>query len=427
MILNNSKTIRDIPGCAINDAKVPEIPTIMKSEGKIEFMVADGDSIYDAPAFFNPVMVLNRDLALLFTRIYSETFGYKVRAIEPLAGIGIRAFRMLTEAEDYVEEVVINDYNDITIQISNFNIEKLQIQDRIHSFKREAKSLMLDLAENGLKFHYLDLDPFGPPTPFIDSIWSVLALRSMVAVTATDMTALCGVYPKACLRKYGSIPLNNHHTHETAARILIATVVRSAARLERGVRPVFTASVDHYTKVFYIVNKSAGAITEAVSQIGFSYTCKSCFQIYYEAGIIAKSKTCCSEVITDIAGPLWVGDLFDKEWCGNGLIIIDDYLDKVKEAKIKGEDRPYLYPSFKRMKKLLDEGVQGYDLHGYYCMDVISRQYRIAQPRIDKLAEKLNEDGYRFVKSNFVKQAFRTDASGTHVIKSIKSLVLEDE
>ncbi len=425
--MNNSVTIHDIPGYISNDIMDPEIPTILKSEGKIEFMVADGESIYDAPSFFNPIMVLNRDLALLFTRIYSETFGYKVRAIEPLAGIGIRAFRMIAETGEYVDEVVINDYNDITIQISNFNTNKLQIQDRVHSFKREARSLMLDLAENGLKFHYLDLDPFGPPTPFIDSIWPVLALRSMVAVTATDMTALCGVYPSACIRKYASVPLNNHHTHETAARILIATVVRSAARIERGVRPVFTASVDHYTKVFFMVNKSAGAITEAVSQIGFSYTCKSCFQIHYEAGIIPRTKTCCAEEITDIAGPLWVGDLFDKQWCENGLTIINNDLEEIKNATIEGKERSYLYPSTKRMKKLLEEGVNGSDLHGYYCMDVISRQNRIAQPRIDNLAEKLNEQGYRFVKSNFVKQAFRTDAPGTHVIDTIRKLVLDNE
>ena len=425
--MNNSKAIKDISGYISNDILDPEIPIILKTEGKIEFYVADGDSIYDAPSFFNPVMVLNRDLALLFTRIYSETYGYRIRAIEPLAGIGIRAFRMIAEAGEYVDEVVINDYNEITIQISNYNTDKLGIQDRIHSFKREAKSLMLDLAENGLKFHYLDLDPFGPPTPFIDSIWPVLALRSMVAITATDMTALCGVYPGACLRKYGSVSLNNHHTHETAARILIATVVRSAARIERGVQPVFTASVDHYTKVFFMVNKSAGAITEAVAQIGFSYTCNSCFQIHYEAGIISKPKICCSVEITDIAGPLWVGDLYDREWCEKGLVIINNDLEKVKNAKIAGKETSNLYPSFKRMKKILEEGAMAHDLHGYFRMDVLSRQLKIAQPKIDNLEEKLNNDGYRFVKSNFVKQAFRTDASGTHVISTLKSLVLGNE
>ena len=72
-MLNNSISIQDIPGYISNEVKDPEISIIQKSEGKIEFMVADGESIYDAPSFFNPIMVLNRDLALLFTRIYLMT------------------------------------------------------------------------------------------------------------------------------------------------------------------------------------------------------------------------------------------------------------------------------------------------------------------------------------------------------------------
>lgn len=397
--------IRTIRGYYPPAAEWPDIPKNTLQEGKISFTMVSAENIYDAPAFFNPVMVLNRDLAILFVKLYSDRVEQPIRVFEPLAGIGIRALRMAKEIPKQVSELIINDYGDISSKIASYNIQQLNLEGVVFQFKREARSLALELAEQQFRYHFIDLDPFGPPTPFIDSMWSLMPLRSMIAVTATDMQALCGVFPRSCQRKYGGLPLNNHHTHETASRIMIGMVVRSAARFERGVEPVFTSSVDHYTKVFFKVRYQRGAANNSVEQIGFSYTCDTCNQIDYITGD-AITHNCCGST-TKRAGPLWVGELFDAEWCQLAL-------DSLEELQL---------PSHRRIEKLLLEGVESVGLKGYFSMDEIGRKLRITLPSFKKVHQALEEKGYRCVKTRFNKNCIRTDCDGVELMNTIKDLV----
>lgn len=385
------------------------VPAKKEKEGNVEFLVPESESIYDAPAFFNPVMVLNRDFSLLIVVTESKKYNLKLRVFDPLAGIGVRGFRMIKEINDYISEVVINDIGDITSKIANFNAQKLEIHDKLVQYQREAKALSAELAENHKKYHYIDLDPFGSPAPFIDSIWPTLQLNGIVAITATDMTALCGVYPDACLRKYGAIPLNNHHTHETAARILIAAVVKSAARFERGITPLITISIDHYVKIFFHVHHGRGDANESMKLIGYSYTCKKCFEVKYISGIIQSNVTCCGDF--DIAGPLWTGNLFEKTYC-------EDALSVQKSLELNS----YVLPSQKRITKILMEGIKTSELKGYYCMDIIGKSLKQTQPSMDAMEEELSKRGFSFYRTYFRKQSFRSNAPGKEVLKIFQYL-----
>ncbi len=398
--------IREVRGYYPPNDEWPDVSAKMIKEGGIEFKMVDAENIYDAPAFFNPVMVLNRDLAILFAEVYSQKNEVEIRVFEPLAGIGIRALRMAKESSEFISEIVINDFGEISSKIAAYNIKKLALGEKIYQFRREARSLSLDLSEQRFRYHYIDLDPFGPPTPFIDSMWPVMHRRSMIAVTATDMQALCGVYPKACNRKYGGFPLNNHHTHETAARLMIASVVRSAARFDRGLKPIFTSAVDHYTKVFFLSFQQKGAANNAVEIIGYSYTCDNCSQIKYIAGD-RRYVDCCGNI--EIAGPLWTGDLFDKEWCELAM----------KQLQTKD------LSSKRRIEKLLLEGIDASGLPGYFSMDVIGRRLHVTQPSFKRISEQIISRGYRCVKTRFTNNSFRSDIPGVELMELIKNLVQE--
>jgi tRNA (guanine26-N2/guanine27-N2)-dimethyltransferase len=349
-------------------------------------------------------MVLNRDLALLFAKLYAEKFN-AIRVFEPLAGIGVRAFRLALEIPDHVKEVVISDYNDITTNIAAHNRYELGIQDKVIQFKREARSLAMDLAEKQLRYNFVDLDPFGSPAPFIDFIWPVLQLNALVAITATDMTALCGVYPDACLRKYGGYPLNNFHTHETAARLLLGLVARSAAKHEIGISPLLTVSFDHYTKTFVSTHKSRGAANNSVRQLGYSFTCKNCFKITFASLDNTEDIRCCGTMIR--AGPLWTGELFDEEWAEFALL----HLDGME------------LPSDKRIKRSLEEARDSTELYGYWTMDTLCKHLGTSQPSFADFFDAISEKGYRIVRSWFTDQAFRTNAPPIVVQQVIKDLV----
>ena len=79
--------LNEIHGFVETKLPDPDIELKELTEGNVNFSVPDASTIYDAPAFFNPVMILNRDLSILFCKLYSQTVDHKIRVIEPLAGI----------------------------------------------------------------------------------------------------------------------------------------------------------------------------------------------------------------------------------------------------------------------------------------------------------------------------------------------------
>lgn len=388
--------------------QVPPLPIwnyehklVVKQEGAVEFTMVEGE-VYDAPAFFNPVMVLNRDFSILFARVFAKREGRKIRFFEPLAGIGIRALRMIHEISESIEEIASNDFGEISSALGAYNRAKLDSEEIIIQYKREARSLATDFAEKHYKFHFIDIDPFGPPTPFLDSMWNALILNAYISITATDMTALCGVYPKACLRKYGSIPYNNYHTHETAARILIATVARSAARFGKGVQPLFTLSADHYLKIFFRVEHGRGEANAALAQIKYGGTCHFCQK--HKFFDFPETFTCCGKV--DYYGPIWTGELFNTDLCTTALAELSDME----------------LPSKRKMEKFLMEATQAKGLPFYYALEYIASKLQVDTPSTKKLFAELETKGYRAMKTRFRKQAFRTDAPIEVVEEIVKTL-----
>ena len=401
--MSDMRKISNINGYIEGNSKWPDFDKKICEEGNVVFTIPKSENIYDAPIFFNPMMNLNRDLSILFTKTYSEKINRKLRIFEPLAGIGIRAMRMLKEIPESIEEIVISDYNTITNSVSNYNKGKLNFTNNLHIFNRETRSLTLDLAENKYKYDYIDLDPFGSPSPYIDFMWPVLNSKALISVTATDMTALCGVYPMACFRKYGGYPINNQHNHETAIRILLGMVVRSAGRHEKGITPIFSISVDHYAKIFFKIENGRGRANKSMEQIGFSFTCDNCHEIYYEKmdGEIPK---CCGEL--QKAGPLWIGKLFDKDWCEIGLKSLE----------------PMKLPSEKRIAKQLLEGVNEEDLKGFFQISKLCKKLKISQPSFTDLFSKIDEEGFKVIRSQFKDQVIRTNISGRKLVKILKEL-----
>ena len=89
------------------------------------------------------------------------------------------------------------------------------------------------------------------------------------------------------------------------------------------------------------------------------------------------------------------------------------------------ESRDDKLESHKRIAKILAEGIDGHDLKGYHSMETIGRQLQLPQPKMKTLEKEMKRQGYRLVKSTFVKQSFRTDMPGKELMQLIERLVLE--
>jgi len=185
-------------------------PTEIIQEGKVKVLVpklrafVTSPSEYapsKAPVFYNPVMELNRDIAVLVLQAYQRTLDREISICEPLAGCGIRGVRFAVEVEA-VKNVVINDINVKAFQLASYNVQINGLNDRVLVKNEDANLLLSSHGAPRKRFDAIDIDPFGSPAPYLDSAIRALRNGGLLCLTATDMAPLCGVHPKACIRKY---------------------------------------------------------------------------------------------------------------------------------------------------------------------------------------------------------------------------------
>ncbi len=198
--------------------------------------------------FYNPVMSLNRDISVLLLDSINKK---NMQIADPLAATGVRSIRFLKELnKNKVKKININDYNKNAIKLikQNLILNKIKYKNnkRIIIKNEDANLFLL----NSTGFDYIDIDPFGTPIQFLDVACKRIARNGILAVTATDTSALCGTFPKACLRKYWALPKKDAIMHETGLRILIRKIQLIAAQHDKAFIPIFSYAKEHYMRVF---------------------------------------------------------------------------------------------------------------------------------------------------------------------------------
>ncbi len=266
--------------------------------------------------FYNPVMKLNRDISVLVLRAFAlrrkeEAKGERFAGVtvgSPLAGTGIRECRFLVELEaGLLAAASINDYSEEAARLIRENVRRnedaLTCQE-IEVSCLEANRFLLESAG----FSYIDIDPFGTPNPFLDAAVKRMQRDGILAVTATDTSALAGTYADACRRKYWAEPMRNHLMHETGLRILVRKVQLIGAQYEKSLVPVYSFSKDHYMRVFFLCQKHGRKEAAAVvKRHRYLHYCKKCLSVT----VSGENRGTCCGATTQWAGPLWTGPLWD--------------------------------------------------------------------------------------------------------------------
>ena len=109
------------------------------------------------PVFYNPLMKLNRDISIEVIKTLKPK-----KICLPLAGTGIRALRILKETPS--KEVLINDFNPKAKKIITKNLKLNNLKTEVTS--KDANILLRE----STGFDYIDIDPFGSPVYFMDSV-----------------------------------------------------------------------------------------------------------------------------------------------------------------------------------------------------------------------------------------------------------------
>jgi len=397
-------------------------PTEIVEEGEVRVLVpklkafVKSPSEYapsKAPVFYNPVMELNRDIAVLALQAYQRTVNREISVCEPLAGCGVRGTRFAVEV-DGVKKVVMNDINEKAFKLASYNVEMNKLDKRVLVRNEDANFLLSSYGAPRKRFDAIDIDPFGSPTPYIDS--AVRALRSggLLALTATDMAPLCGVYPKACIRKYGGKPLRTEYCHEIAVRLLAGCLATTAAKHDMGVDILFSQSTDHYIRLYAKIEHGARKADRTLQNMGYILHCFKCFHRETVKGLLpsehhGKCGECGSKL--DVAGPLWLGKIFDKHFCG------------LMEKEAEGKKLRFKRRIWKILALTREESEAPVT---YYVLDKICDALALSTPPIKKVMEALREKGFQAFPTHFNPRGIRSNASAK-AIKEIVSAFYKDK
>lgn len=348
-----------------------------------------------SPVFFNPAASVNRDVSVAITEAAGgATF------CDALAATGARGLRIAKEVSRRME-VTLVDFNRDALEVAEKSARANGVLGRCRFVCSEARTFLSSRYGRGKRFDFVDIDPFGSPAPFLQAMVAATADGGVVSATATDTAALCGVCPSVCRRRYSATSLNNSFHHETGARILLNSIRRHAAAVERGIVPVAAHSTKHYIRVYARIEDGAKKADETLDREGYVTVCSKCNNA---AGASFPARACdrCGGRLR-WAGPLWVGRLTDRR-----------VLEKAKEvALVRG---------FREAARILDSlsSVDFFPPWSFSLEEICSRLGMATVPGA-RVGILLREAGFVSGRQPFEKTGLKTDAPYSAVVDAVKN------
>ena len=394
----------------------PDFPTRTVKEGKVTVLVPKLEAYVTdtsdyapskAPVFYNPVMEFNRDLSVLALQAYQRRVNREISICEPLSSSGVRGVRFAKEVYG-AKKVLINDISMRAVNLAKHNVETNNLQDCVSVKHKDANCLLSCHGKPRMRFDVVDLDPFGSPVPYLDSAIRALRNNGLLAVTATDLAPLCGVHPKACLRKYGGRPLRTEYCHELAVRLVAGCAATAAAKQDIGIQIVFSHSTAHYVRVYAEIGYGAKKADESIRSLGYVLHCFNCLHRETTNSLFGRDSEECPEcgVRMDYAGPLWLGKIFDKQFCA---VMTEENAHRPlrNSAKIT-----------KLLCLTIDEAEES---PTYYVLDKLSAKLGLPTPPVDTILRALRDRGFQAVPTHFNTRGIKSNSSAQTMQGIVKS------
>jgi len=353
---------------------VPSQPTKKRGPGKKQGL-----------PFYNPAMEMNRDSSIAIVQwLLSNTRKKHISVLDGLAATGIRGIRFSNELSGSFD-VTINDWSEKAYDVIQKNY-KASSSSNITYLKRNLNRLLLEQ-----KYDYIDVDPFGTPATFIDAAMKSIHHNGIMAVSATDTAALCGVYPKVCKRRYGAEPYHGSVMHEVGLRILLGFVAREACKHDKGIQPILTYKTDHYMRLYVQVIRNVSSANESANNI----------QSIPSSKIYPFNKKDDQRV-----GPLWIGKLHSRT--------IVNELKKIVSDREFGSQKELL-----KLLNIFEEEAQAPLF--YYTTDDLASLFQCSPPKLVHLWNTFEQENLPIFKTHFNPTGFKTPAPFETVKKLFQS------
>ncbi|MFL2493249.1 MAG: hypothetical protein ACJ0HH_00615 [Candidatus Thalassarchaeum sp.] len=395
--------------------------------------------------FHNPAVAGSRTRSVLLLQHCIEVGllgDGPIYALDGLSASGLRARRWLNE-------LPADSASRIRATMIDMDPEALEWAMRCHEefLPEHGEGELLphlgDLRKSVLEHgrHWVDIDPYGSPLPFLDTAVQSLARRGVLEVSATDSAALTGSSKNALLRRYGARVKTDGLAHDSGLRVLLANIARTAARHDRFVTPLLSVWDSHHLRVSALVNRGVEGANRVEESLGWRVASPTESEV--AASITAGLHPDTSlemEALpmhcflplnhpidrTDkrISGPLWTGALGDAAAMGS---ISDERAMELccpeyekgdvvewSEREFESERRRVL----RSVRHISDEaGV--IDAPHLILVDDLASWLGSGSPvSPSMMVENLREDGHRAAVSRYGKPAFRTDAAWFAIVSA---------
>ena len=343
-----------------------QTPTII-TEGKTKVFVYIQKDTKTGPGakkgipFYNQSMEINRDSSLLVAQWLIDVSKKPIEFLDGLAATGIRGIRFANE--------LTGEFN-------------------IYINERDDKSFVL--IEKNIKEYpsvNIDIDPFGSPIEFLDGAMRSIRHNGVIAVTATDKAALCGVYPQVCLRRYTAWPLHGFLMQEIGIRILLAVICREAAKYNKGIQPIWSYSTDHFFRLYIQILNGKKYVNESIKNFKLLHS-----QDMPLSDLFPKQ----------MVGPIWNGSLHNLsvlEHMQQSLLHMKLGTQGIQLSSLQSCIEETELPSF------------------FYSTEAAAHLYKISPPKVIQMISRLTDAGYNASHCSFSSYGFRTNAPSELVEK----------
>ena len=321
--------------------------------------------------FYNPTMTVNRDLSAI---VLAKWPGKPTRVLDGLAATGAWGIRMGLEVG--IPDLGFVDMSPDAAALIRANLEGNGLKGEV--FHGDLRNHLARAP-----YDYVDIDPFGPPTPFLGHALHAARTPSGLGITATDTAPLCGTYPKVCQRRYVAHPLRCVQGHEIGLRILLSYVERVAQVHGKATRPLLAFAAEHFFRLHVLL---VDALREPEPEMGY--------YLRDREGVFQRVDPREPEAI----GPLWTGPLGDTAFVRS--------LTPSEWTSAAGG-------------RLLDTLQREIDLPPFFVTtDEIARRLRGSPPKLDRFLQALKDAGFRAERTHFHPRGVKTDAPHDEVLRA---------
>uniref|UniRef100_A0A8C1C1F1 tRNA (guanine(26)-N(2))-dimethyltransferase n=1 Tax=Cyprinus carpio carpio TaxID=630221 RepID=A0A8C1C1F1_CYPCA len=433
---------------------------IMKELGTNVQLLPNHTTPQKTDTYFSRKMKTNRQLVFCSLAVLAEERN-PLECLDAFGATGIMGLQWAKHLRNSVK-VTINDINETCVKMikENCHLNHIRVEGNrsgrqldgagdadspiasVEVVKMDANVIM-----HLRPFDYIHLDPFGTAVNYLDAAFRNVRNLGIVSVTSTDTGSLYSKCLNVTLRHYGCQIVRTEYYRELAARMVLASVARAAARCNKGIEVLLAVALEHFVLVVVRVLRGPTQADASAKKLRQLLHCQWCEErVFLKPGSMVEENLyrqlpcqCHGSMPGKTAvelGPLWAGPLFNTGFLRRMLVAAvqhnmediqplvktliceadcttlktfpvpgysADTSDQSGKRKTTGEESGNVLKKIKADTSL-EHPAFYYSIHRHSIRGM-------NMPKLNKFLQYLTEAGFRVSRTHFDPTGVRTDAT----------------